>query len=142
MPKRRSDATGRRFFDEFESVRVSRFRATGVIDPAKRQALIPFPGGERQKLIGTAHVRFPNGGGFSYFVCPNATSSQASCTSSMMRRAALDAAPQWPSCTAPEWASAGANASAQGTKLSTGSSRRLKPTEPLTVQASARELGR
>ena len=70
MPKRRSDADGRRFFDEFESVRVSRFRATGVIDPAKRQASIPFPGGTT-KLIGTAHVRFPNGGGYSYFRCPN-----------------------------------------------------------------------
>ncbi len=69
MPKCRADADNRRFFDEFESVRVSRLRATGVIDPAKRQAVIPFPGG-KQKLIGTAHVRFPNGGGYSYFRCP------------------------------------------------------------------------
>jgi hypothetical protein len=68
MPKRRADADGRRFFDEFASVRVSRFRASGVIDPAKRQAVIPFSG--KQKLIGTAHVRFPNGGGYSYFHCP------------------------------------------------------------------------
>jgi hypothetical protein len=67
MPKRRADANSRRFFDEFASVRVSRLRATGVIDPAKRQAVISF--GDKQKLIGTAHVRFPNGGGFSYFVC-------------------------------------------------------------------------
>jgi hypothetical protein len=69
MPKRRTDADSRRFFDEFESVRVSRLRATGVIDPARRQAVIPF--GDKQKLIGTAHVRFPNGGGYSYFRCPN-----------------------------------------------------------------------
>jgi hypothetical protein len=69
MGKRRADADSRRFFDEFESVRVSRFRAMGVIDPAKRQALIPFPNG-KVKLIGTAHVRFPNGGGWSYFLCP------------------------------------------------------------------------
>jgi hypothetical protein len=68
MGKRRADATGRRFFDEFMSVRVSRLRATGVIDPAKREAVIPV--GDKQKLIGTAHVRFPNGGGFSYFRCP------------------------------------------------------------------------
>jgi hypothetical protein len=68
MPKRRSDADHRRFFDEFASLRVSRLRATGVIDPGKRYALIPV--GERQKLIGTAHVRFPNGGGYSYFRCP------------------------------------------------------------------------
>jgi hypothetical protein len=69
MAKRGSDADHRRFLDEFGSVRVPRFRATGVIDPAKRQAVIPFPNG-KQKLIGTAHVRFPNGGGYSYFVCP------------------------------------------------------------------------
>ena len=31
-----------------------RFRASGVIDPAKRQALIPFPNG-KVKLLGTAH---------------------------------------------------------------------------------------
>jgi hypothetical protein len=68
MGKRRADAEGRRFFDEFASVRVSRLRASGVIDPAKRQAVIPF--GDKQKLIGTAHVRFPNGGGYSFFRCP------------------------------------------------------------------------
>jgi hypothetical protein len=69
MGKRRADADSRRFFDEFESVRVSRFRASGVIDPAKRTALIPFPSG-KTKLIYTAHVRLKYGGGFSYFICP------------------------------------------------------------------------
>jgi hypothetical protein len=67
--KRRADADSRRFFDEFASVRVSRFRATGVIDPAKRTALIPFPNG-KTKLIDTAHTRLKYGGGWSYFVCP------------------------------------------------------------------------
>jgi hypothetical protein len=69
MPKRRADADHRRFLDEFASVRVSRLRATSVIDPAKRQAVIPFPGGTR-KLIGTAHIHFPQGGGWSFFKCP------------------------------------------------------------------------
>jgi hypothetical protein len=68
MPKRGSNADSRKFFDEFESVRVSRLRAIGVIDPARRQAVIRFPN-DKQKLIGTAHVRFPNGG-YSYFICP------------------------------------------------------------------------
>ncbi|HEY1881371.1 MAG TPA: hypothetical protein VGG68_15700 [Caulobacteraceae bacterium] len=63
------DADSRRFFDEFESVRVSRFRAAGVIDPAKRHAVIPFPGG-KQKLIGVAHTKLKYGGGWSYFICP------------------------------------------------------------------------
>ena len=68
MGKRRSDADTRRFFDEFEMVRVSRFRALGVIDPAKRHALIPMGGKDR--LIATSHVWFPNGGGWSNFLCP------------------------------------------------------------------------
>jgi hypothetical protein len=69
MPKRSADADSRRFFDEFPKLRVGRFRALNIVDPSKAYALIPV--GERQKLIGTAHVRFPNGGGFSYFVCPS-----------------------------------------------------------------------
>jgi hypothetical protein len=69
MPRRRADADTRRFFDAFDKVRVSRFRAMGVIDPAKREALIPFPNG-KTKLIGTAHTWFAKGGGWSHFVCP------------------------------------------------------------------------
>ena len=69
MGKRRADADNRRFFDQFEKVRVSRFRAMGVIDPAKRTALIPFPNG-KTKLIDTAHTKLKYGGGYSYFVCP------------------------------------------------------------------------
>lgn len=69
MGKRRSDADTRRFFDEFQRVRVSRLRADGTIDPAKRQAVIPFPDGT-SKIIGVGHTHFPNGGGYSYFVCP------------------------------------------------------------------------
>ena len=68
MPKRRPDACTRQFFDEFASVRVSRLRATGVVDPSKRYALIPV--GECTKLLNVAHTHFPCGGGFSYFVCP------------------------------------------------------------------------
>jgi hypothetical protein len=69
MPKRRADADTRRFYDEFEAVRVSRFRAEGTVDPARAQALIRFPSG-KTKLLGVAHTKFPNGGGWSYFVCP------------------------------------------------------------------------
>jgi len=69
MGKRRTDADGRRFFDEFPFVRVSRWRALGVIDPAKNYAKIKFPNG-KEKLIYTQHIRFPNGGGWSLFLCP------------------------------------------------------------------------
>jgi hypothetical protein len=69
MGKRRADATGRRFTDEFPSVRVSRFRANGTIDPAKRTAIIAFPDGST-KLIGVGHTHLKYGGGWSFFVCP------------------------------------------------------------------------
>ena len=69
MGKRRDDATGRRFTDEFPSVRVSRFRANGTIDPAKRTAIIAFPDGKK-KLLGVAHTRLKYGGGWSFFICP------------------------------------------------------------------------
>ena len=72
MGKRRQDAGFRRFFDEFTKLRISRFRATGLVDPAKRQSLIPFPDGTH-KLIGTAHTRLKYGGGWSYFICPKCT---------------------------------------------------------------------
>jgi hypothetical protein len=69
MGKRRADATGRRFTDEFPSVRVSRFRANGTIDPTKRTAIIPFPDGST-KLLGVGHTHLKYGGGWSFFVCP------------------------------------------------------------------------
>ena len=60
---------GRRFTDEFDSVRVSCFRAMGIIDPSRRTAVIPFPNGKK-KLLAVAHTRLKYGGGWSYFVCP------------------------------------------------------------------------
>jgi hypothetical protein len=68
MPKRGSDADNRIFFDELVSIAASRLKAMGVIRLEDQQALIPF--GERTKLIGVAHTKFPNGGSWSYFVCP------------------------------------------------------------------------
>jgi hypothetical protein len=68
MGARLADADGRTFFDEYESVRISRFRALGIVDPAKNQAVIPMGG--KEKLIGVSHMRFPSGGGWSFFQCP------------------------------------------------------------------------
>ena len=90
MGRRLPEADTRRFFDEFESVRVSRFRATGVIDPAKPVAAIPFPGGST-KLIGVKHTRFPNGGGWSYFVCPK-------CSNRTTNLYLIDERPLCPKC--------------------------------------------
>jgi hypothetical protein len=68
MPKRGSDADHRIFFDQLVCVGVSRLKASGAIRLEDRQVLIPF--GERNKLIGVAHTKFPNGGSWSYLVCP------------------------------------------------------------------------
>ena len=68
MPKRGIDADNRIFFDELVSVGVSRLKATDAIRLEDQWARIPF--GEQTKLIGVAHTKFPNGGSWSYFVCP------------------------------------------------------------------------
>jgi hypothetical protein len=67
MPKRGSDADTRVFFDQLVSVGVSRLKATGAIRLEDRQGIIAF--GDKQKLVGIAHTKFPNGGSWSYFVC-------------------------------------------------------------------------
>ena len=74
MPKPGSNADSRIFFDELVSVGVSRLKATGAIRIEDRQAVIAFGdedhGVKRRKCIGVAHTQFPNGGSWSYFVCP------------------------------------------------------------------------
>jgi hypothetical protein len=68
MPKRGSDADHRIFFDELVSLTASRLRATGAIRLEDRHGVIAF--GDKQRLVGLAHTKFPNGGSWSYFVCP------------------------------------------------------------------------
>ena len=68
MPKRASDADSRIFFDELVSLSASRLRATGAIRLEDRHGIIAFGG--KQKLVGVAHTKFPNGGAWSYFICP------------------------------------------------------------------------
>jgi hypothetical protein len=68
MAKRGVDADTRIFFDELVSVGVSRLKATGAIRIEDRRVAIPF--GQRNRLIAVAHTIFPNGGSWSYFICP------------------------------------------------------------------------
>src|SRR4029077_8916020 len=68
MPKRGSEADNRIFFDELVSLATSRLKATGAIRLEDRHGIIAF--GDKQKLVGVAHTKFPNGGSWSYFVCP------------------------------------------------------------------------
>ena len=60
MPKRRSDADGRVFFDQLLSLAASRLKATGTIRLEDRHGIVAF--GDKQKLVGVAHTKFPNGG--------------------------------------------------------------------------------
>jgi hypothetical protein len=68
MGKHCADADHRRFLDEFLCVKIPRLRATGVVQLDAPHAIIQV--GDRQKLIGLAHVRFRNGGSWSLFRCP------------------------------------------------------------------------
>src|ERR1700727_2518170 len=74
MPKRGIDADRRPFFDELVSLTASRLRATGAIRLEDRHGFITFAnedhGGERRKCIGVAHTNFPNGGWWTYLICP------------------------------------------------------------------------
>ena len=63
MPKRGSDADRRIFFDQLVSIAASRLKATGAIRLEDRYGVIIF--GDKQKLIGVAHTKFPNGGSWS-----------------------------------------------------------------------------
>jgi hypothetical protein len=66
MPKRGTDAASRCFFDELLSLDAARLRAAGAIRLEDRQAVIPFGG--QNKLIGVAHMKFPNGGWWTYLI--------------------------------------------------------------------------
>ncbi len=71
MPKRGTDAASRCFFDELLSLDAARLRATGVIRFEDRHGVIAFGDGvERRKCIGVAHTKFPNGGWWTYLICP------------------------------------------------------------------------
>jgi hypothetical protein len=68
MPKRGGDADSRIFFDQLVTLAASRLKATGAIRLEHRHGVIAF--GKKQKLIGVCHTKFPNGGAWSYFICP------------------------------------------------------------------------
>ena len=74
MPKRGTDAASRCFFDELASLTASRLKATGAIRLEDRHGVIAFGeedhGGERRKCMRIVHKKFPNGGSWSYFLCP------------------------------------------------------------------------
>ena len=74
MPKRGTDADSRIFFDQLVTLAASRLKATGAIRLEDRHGIIAFGnedhGVNRVKCVGVAHTKFPNGGSWSYFICP------------------------------------------------------------------------
>jgi hypothetical protein len=55
-------------YDELPGISVSRLRASGEIRPEMKTATVWF--GEAGFTVGLWLMRFPNGGSWSYFVCP------------------------------------------------------------------------
>ena len=53
--------------DDLPHVSASRMRAAGEIGPNDTTTTVAFPAGEI--TVGLQHVRFPNGGGWSFFIC-------------------------------------------------------------------------
>jgi hypothetical protein len=56
--------------DDFPSIGVSRIRAAGEIRPEHTSATIQFPDDPQIFTVPLHHMKFPNGGGWSFFVCP------------------------------------------------------------------------
>ena len=54
--------------DDLPHVGVSRMRAAGAFQPDDATATVTFPAGDAF-TVGLQHVRFPNGGGWSFIVC-------------------------------------------------------------------------
>ena len=86
MPKRGSDANNRIFFDELVSIAASRLRATGAIRLEDRHGIIAF--GDKQKLVGVAHTKFPTAARGATSFAQNVAEGQRSSGSSTTRHAA------------------------------------------------------
>lgn len=54
--------------ENLPAVSISRLRATGAVTPEMTGTVVLL--GDVEVSVGLAHTRFPNGGGWSYFLCP------------------------------------------------------------------------
>jgi hypothetical protein len=55
--------------DDLPAIGISRLRATGAVTPAMAALSVNMGDGLERK-VKLAHTQFPNGGGWSFFVCP------------------------------------------------------------------------
>jgi hypothetical protein len=60
------------FQDDLETVNVSRLRASGAITADTLSVVVSFGQGDDalRREVRVVHCRFPNSGGWSFFVCP------------------------------------------------------------------------
>jgi hypothetical protein len=54
--------------EDLPCVKISRLRATGAVTEAMTEITVWF--GDVTAIVGLWHLHFPNGGGWSYFLCP------------------------------------------------------------------------
>jgi hypothetical protein len=54
--------------DDLPAIGVSRLRATGVVTPDMASVVVKI--GELERKVALTHTQFPNGGGWSWFICP------------------------------------------------------------------------
>lgn len=67
-PRGSKTRRGRLTQDDCASISVSRLRATGEVTEAMASVRVTIAGLSRE--VGLWHLRFPNGGGWSFFLCP------------------------------------------------------------------------
>jgi hypothetical protein len=60
----------RQAIDDFPCIGVSRMRAAGAIRPIDEATTVTFPASDVAFVVGLSHLRFPNGGAWSFFLCP------------------------------------------------------------------------
>jgi hypothetical protein len=68
LPKRYFSAAMKAAYDELPGVAVSRIRASGAIGPDTKTTTVAF--GDVEFVVGLTQRRFPNGGSWSFFLCP------------------------------------------------------------------------
>ena len=55
--------------DDLPAIGISRLRATGAVTPAMTAIAVNMGDG-LERRVALSHTQFPNGGGWSFFVCP------------------------------------------------------------------------
>ena len=58
----------KRYTDDLPAISISRLRAQGVVSAKTTEFTVRL--GDVEAVVGVTHMAFPNGGGWSYFLCP------------------------------------------------------------------------